>query len=182
MTTRHTCEACREALAAHDPGDGGLQQHHASCEACRAFAGDVDRLAALARELPRTAPRLEGATASPRLRWRGLALAAALLLACGAAVWGLTRDRDAGPPHSRAVAGAGAGARAGAEQQPDLFAALDRAWAVWSPRAAAATEWSGWLELPGVSTRADDRMELLEGAFEPRDLIYNLTSNGGGER
>jgi anti-sigma factor RsiW len=109
-----------------------LELHLEVCDACRAFAADIQQIRETARSLDRLAPperiwlqiagrlRQEGRIAEPaparpgRGRTALLAIAAALVLAVGTSLYLLTRDNTAAPPVAAPVAGTAQPAGSGA--------------------------------------------------------------------
>jgi anti-sigma factor RsiW len=148
---RHTSAdpACdRFVQLIHERADGGpgeaaqaeLDEHLASCPACRALQADLETLRHTARELPdftprpevwtRLADRLAGEIAArPRPFWTGarvaLAMAATLVVAVAASVWVL---RGPAPAPQDAAAQAGSPAASGPpviQSQKDLVQDVD---------------------------------------------------------
>jgi anti-sigma factor RsiW len=161
-----------------------LTRHLETCPECAAFAADLDRLQALARDLPRPeAPAVRDPARSPRRASRkgrpvaALAVGAGVLLVVGSLwlVGGLgsigSGPIDSGTPLSVLEA-----------QEVDLLAAIDHAHQVWT-RSSVPYEELSWLDLPVESSSYTQlpRTDLLESQLyldlEPND---GVTLKGGG--
>lgn len=185
MTTM-SCDRCRELLVSDESQDGRLLTKHLdTCPECAAFAGDLDRLQALARELPRPeAPAARISARPPRrsIQTRrlvaGLAVGVGVLLVVGG-LWllvgpgliGGSGSADSGSPLSMLMF---------ETHEVDLLAAIDNAQQVWARSPGLHEGWS-WLDLPvaSVSYARLPRTDLLDPLDLEHETGFIFTFNGG---